>query len=176
VITPECFQQGMTILADRYGRALKAPTQRVYYERLSRELTDAEFIAGVMLAIDASFMPAPGDIIAAAKPASDFKIEAEDAWTAILQTCRAMPWKMIPHERFSAVWWKAIAAAGGIKTIALAEPEAAPHVHRKFVEHYARVQADTVLHERAALTLDAIDPRARVLVERTTASIGGGNG
>lgn len=78
------FALWMGILADRFGRELKAPTLRVYYELLAEEIDTAAFIRGCKLVVKREqFFPSVQQIIDAGGADTDVQLLALRAFRAI---------------------------------------------------------------------------------------------
>ena len=78
------FALGMGILADRFGRELKAPTLRVYYELLAEELDTEGFVRGCKHVVKREqFFPSVQQIIDAVAAGTDVGLSALRAFRAI---------------------------------------------------------------------------------------------
>jgi hypothetical protein len=176
-LSPDAFSQGMTAIQDRW-KPLQPATLAMYYARLRDCLIDAEFIAACALSLDLQqyHLPSPKQLMQLAHPEPSAKIEAEDTYNRLLHMCRCQPWQTIQSRAFSETTWRAIGAAGGLRAIALAEPQDAPHVKRRFVEAFIDLREHATRTADVHAALAAVDPRARALIQHTSKQIGAANG
>lgn len=177
-MTDDAFTSGMTIFQDRF-KPLGVLTLAAYRSR-NEHLSDAEFMAGVVRAIDLDFMPGPGKIAELARPRESPVLLAEQAFEDVMSAFRCYPWQSFTLPA-GGTTRKAIIAAGGVKAMALADPRDAPFVHKRFVEAFAEnyVHDENVAEAETTVAILGgernMDAKIAALVADTTKRIGGGN-
>lgn len=172
-VNRDIFMRGLSVMQDFFGRSFEPPTIAVLYGAIGPVLSDAEFERAVRLTIASErFFPPVDVFLAKVRPPVDLKLEAEREFERVLDACHDLSWQQaMTKERFSPAVFKSVNAAGGIRAVALAEPDAAPHNRRRFIEHYITVVGQDVTEYRAVS--GSLDPRAQQLVEQTVKQIGG---
>jgi hypothetical protein len=173
MISRDTFTAGMSILADRFGRVLAAPTTAAYYEQLA-VLSDAEFTAAVKIAINETFLPGPQQIVEMVRPKANHKVCAEELWGDVLSAIRRTPWRMIQRAAFQDHEWKTIATVGGLEAIANMSDTAEPHMHRRFLEAYVERAVAAGNQQRAIAPLETMDGQVQQIVRDTAKRLGGG--
>lgn len=170
MIDPAVFAQWMGVCSDRFNRPLAAPTQRVYFEILSRQLTTAEFVAGAERCVEVcTYWPSPREIAEAAKPASNAELAGAELFADILRW-NGRPQLMAEAERrLAAPALRAFLAAGGpAKFRTLTEVEA-PFVRKAFVAAYVAATAEAEEAARAGESVARIEARQHHALERPRA-------
>lgn len=160
MIDTQIFAHWMGVLSDRFNRPLAAPTQRAYFEVLSRQLTTAEFIAGAERCFEVcTFWPGPKEIADAAKPIGDTELAGAELFAEVLRW-NGRPQLMAEAERrLPAPALRAFLAAGGpgkFRTLTEAE---APFVRKAFIAAYVAAAADAAESERAGEAVARVEAR-----------------
>lgn len=133
MINRDVFTHWIGVLADRFGRELKAPTLRVYYELLCEELDTNAFQVGCKLVLKREqFFPSPQQIIDAANPAHDRSLEALGAFRKIADG-------VYPHS--DAIAREAMKLCGVWGTMGDMAPGVRAQKERQFLETYQAIAA-----------------------------------
>lgn len=178
-ISRHIYQRGMSVMQDFFGRTFEPPTMAVLYDALSRELDDAEFERAVQLTVASErFFPPLDVFIGKVRPPINYKLLAEGEYERVLRACRRHSWqRALSEETFGYATNRSIDAAGGIRAVALAEPDAAPHNRRRFIEAYVDFAAQEAREEAAQIGSTQHgqigDARVRQLVSDTAKNMRG---
>lgn len=128
------FGTEIAILADRYGRELKAPTIAAFYDVLGDELSTDEFIIGCRRVMKReAFFPSPQAIIDAARPKDESPEQrAAEMFDRIRD--RAVAWGRDPVAR------KAVANAGGESLVMADDPRIVSYARRDFIAAFVELE------------------------------------
>lgn len=167
MIDTQTFAHWMGVLSDRCNRPLAAPTQRAYFEVLSRQLTTAEFIAGAERCFETcTFWPAPKEIVDAAKPIGSPELEGAELFNEILRWNGHPQLMAVAERRLPSPALRAFLAAGGpAKFRTLTEAEA-PFVRKAFVAAYIAAASLAAEAERAGEAVARVEARHHHQLER----------
>ena len=130
------FATWMTVIGERIGKEISAPTQNTYRSAFDRRgLTDAEFVAaaqGIFEHWTGFGLPSVDDFVRFARPEPTHRSEAVDA----LRLCQACVVKRenapLEDSRVRAAW----RAVGGASAILAASETEWPHLERRWVTAY----------------------------------------
>jgi hypothetical protein len=115
------FTREMTLLHERFGRAVNAQVIARYFDTLSRDLTTADFERAARTIFDEdAFWPAPARFRDAARGGNPKEL-ANAEWERLLTACRNGSTDV---AFLSPAGMAAMRAAGGWRVIAFAEGEA----------------------------------------------------
>jgi hypothetical protein len=178
MIDTQAFKLWLGILGDRFGRELRAPTIRAYYEILNAELSTEEFQLGCMGCLKReAFFPSPQQIIDAALPLAAPELVAADAFDRI----RA-GWHYYDDPRAK----EAVRLAGGQDVVFTNVAREAMHARREFITVYtalmrhgengrdAELLAGAAERFQTALLARASTEDRRLLSAENSATIAGG--
>lgn len=146
MIDTAVFAQWMGLFSDRFNRALAAPTQRMYFEILSRDLTTAEFVTGAEQCFArCTFWPSPDEIRATARPQrpqGSLELAGAEAFADLLRWNGASDLAIQARRRLSEPAYRAFLAVGGAGKFRLLTQVEEPFVRRAFVSAYAQAAHD----------------------------------
>lgn len=145
MIDTSTFAQWMGLLSDRFNRALAAPTQRAYFELLSRELTTAEFVAGAEQCFArCTYWPSPAEITAAAKPRGSSELAGAEAFADILRWNGTPELMAEARRRLSAPALRAFLAVGGPAKFRALTTDEEPFVRKAFVSAFVAAAGEAI--------------------------------
>ena len=143
MIDKEVFARWMGIFADRFNRPLALPTQRAYFEILSRELSTSEFGAGAERCFSrCNYWPSPKEIVEAARPTPSLELAAADVFQDILRWNGAPNLMAEASRRLAPEAMRAFLAVGGPAKFRELTSAESPFVQKAFVTAFVAAARD----------------------------------
>lgn len=165
LIDREVFVTEIAVLADRYGRELKAPTIAALYEILGAELTTEEFVIGCRRVMRReTFFPSPQQIIDAARvPEQPVEQTAAEVFDGIRDY--RLAWGKDPRAVI------AMKRAGGEVLVRSDDPRVMAFARRDFIAAYVEQAKRSATETEIAVLAATTAPRIRQ--QTGTRQIGG---